>query len=676
MPKAVSTLEMLDAAYRTSPEALLRYFAGRRHMASLDRPRGAARHVAAANRTVRHIFTFNNETRHLPADFDWLINPSADREWHILLHKFYYLRELGLAYDYTGDEIYARTWVALISSWIASVPAGFIDTQVTGRRLQQWLQSFHYFVPGAPADVVTPAFLLAFLRAVDEQTAYLCAHLTEEGNHRTIELYGIFLVAVTFPELQRANAYLAFAQEELARNLRADFLPDGVHRELSTDYHHIVLKNFLRIRELAQRHGVSLPPDYDQRLQRAIDFSLHVHKPDGAIPAINDGDVNDYRSLLKKSLRMLPNEQVRFVITEGQAGRAPARRSRLFPDSGYFILRSDWRQQPFRDARYLFFDCASLGFGSHGHYDLLNIEFAAYGHALIVDPGRFTYHENGEDGVNWRRRFKSTAYHNTVVIDGKDQCEYHIGRPEVQKPRAEVLRFESGDGFDVAQGRATSPNYAVAHERSVLFLPDDYCLIIDRLEGPGPHTYDQYFHLHPRALGRTSLERARTTTRLLSPNLAIAQPHGATAVLQEGFVSAEYGRKQAAPVLRLSLRDALGTGVVLPSLLYPYAASCPDIDMQPITVRRNGRPCAPVCCSGLRIAIRAAERRWTDYVCVAHEQAAGVYQLDDIAFDGALLWLRIDEAGQVVGMHGVEVQWARYRNQCLSCQNGIAGPRS
>ena len=25
------------------------------------------------------------------------------------------------------------------------------------------------------------------------------------------------------------------------------------------------------------------------------------------------------------------------------------------------------------------------GFGSHGHYDLLNFEAAAYGHSLIVD---------------------------------------------------------------------------------------------------------------------------------------------------------------------------------------------------------------------------------------------------------------------------------------------------
>jgi hypothetical protein len=121
------------------------------------------------------------------------------------------------------------------------------------------------------------------------------------------------------------------------------------------------------------------------------------------------------------------------------ARNPPVQRSRLFADSGYCILRSDWTERPYADGRYLFFDCGELGFGSHGHYDLLNFEMAAFGRSLIVDPGRYTYHEHESDGINWRHAFKGTAAHNTVMIDGKDQMTYQCHEPVGPQPRASVL---------------------------------------------------------------------------------------------------------------------------------------------------------------------------------------------------------------------------------------------
>ncbi len=53
-------------------------------------------------------FEFNGETHALPDPIDWLANPSADVEWHILLHKFYYAAGLGQAFRRSGDARYAR----------------------------------------------------------------------------------------------------------------------------------------------------------------------------------------------------------------------------------------------------------------------------------------------------------------------------------------------------------------------------------------------------------------------------------------------------------------------------------------------------------------------------------------------------------------------------------------
>ena len=484
---------------------LLAYFKNRTLAKHYSLTKGAAKHVLTAETILLNEFTFNNEKHQLGVGFDWQKNPSKDLEWLILLHKFYYLKDLAGAYDYTKDEKYAEKWLDLIDTWISQVPDGFIDSQVTGRRLQQWLLSYHTFVTQWQSPSIAPKFFERFMRSITSQTYYLCGHLTPEGNHRTLELYAIFLVAVTFPELRLAQWFLDFSKQELIKNIKRDLLADGVHRELSTDYHHTVLKNYLRFRNLALANNIVLPDDCETLLKKALEFSCYVHKPDGIIPAINDGDCNSYLPLLKKANGYYPDAFLQFVLSKGEEGNAPEQRSRGFTESGYYILRSAWQSKPYEEAHYLFFDCAPLGFGSHGHYDALNIEVAAFGQSLIVDPGRFTYSEISADGINWRKYFKGTSAHNTVVVDGLDQMPYRCERPIAPEPQTKLLQFVSTTGFDFLQGQVASHQYPVVHERSIFFLLPEYWIISDRLLAEDKHQYDLHFHLASRAQDQTSV---------------------------------------------------------------------------------------------------------------------------------------------------------------------------
>ena len=522
-------------------------------------------------------FAFNGEHHHLPEPLDWLTNPSRDVEWHILLHKFYYAPGLGQAWQRSGDARYLRRWQQLLEGWMASTPVGFIAADVTGRRVQNWIYSLQAFVfdGGAPMD---GAFLRRVIESLHAQVEFLCTHLTPKRNHRTLELMAIMLAGVALPELAHARHWREFALAETVANLQADLLPDGVHCELSTDYHHLALRNWLQVRELAARNGLPVPVAMDAALQRGFEFSLHVHQPSGLVPSLSDGDVHSYRPLLAQAAALYRRDDLLFVARGGAEGRAPARRVAHFPHAGYHVLRSDWRSAPgFEQAQHLVLDCGPLGEGNHGHFDALSFELAANGRALVVDPGRYTYSEAGD--VNWRVHFRSTAAHNTVCVDGQSQTRYEprpvkgVSRHAAGQvrhrvagpaPATRLLDAAESPQLDLLHGRAVSAEVDVVHERVVVFIDQRFWIVSDSLRSPSPHHYAMRLQLAAAAQGRCTLQHGL----LHSPDLqvAVAAAPGQTCVLEDAWVSTRYGHKDPAPRLCCGV---LGGDVDFDAVLLP-----------------------------------------------------------------------------------------------------------
>src|SRR5204863_5981923 len=280
-----------------------------------------------------------------------------------------------------------------------------------------------------------------------------------------------------------------------------DILPDGVHRERSTHYHHLALRTFLGARENARRFGLAFPGTFDTRLELACEFALHSHRPDGAIPALSDSDTGNYAGLVALAADLLQRPDLLYSATAGDRGVAPKHRYVCFPQGGYFIQRSGWGNGPasFPQQRFLIFDCGPLGDGGHGHYDLLSVEIAAQGRPLIVDPGRYTY---SEEPPNWRRWFRGTAAHNTVCVDRLDHTSYQRTRPSGPVAEGTFMGRFTAPGFDLMTGEARSPEYDAVHTRSVVFVADEYWIIADELRGSGPHHYDLRFHLAADAEGQ------------------------------------------------------------------------------------------------------------------------------------------------------------------------------
>lgn len=509
----------------------------------------AYRDLAVALAVCAGRYTHAGVTLELGPEPDWTGTAfPEDAEWRIEWSKFYYSLNLAHAYQQTGDARFPSAWEHLVRSWIRQVPVGSDTSDVSARRILNWIYAWDSFANASRFDDFSEAFEGEMFASLAAQVRHLRDHLTAERNHRTLELYALFVAALALPRLDESHALLDFAVAGLHHNLLTDVRPDGVQREHSTHYHMLVLRSFLGACENARRFGVAFPAGFDEHLQRACDFALHCRRPDGTIPALSDSDAGDYSDLLALAADLFDRPDYLYVATGGARGVAPEQSNVDFPDGGYFIQRSGWGTdtRTLRDARYLIFDAGALGDGGHGHYDALSVEIYAHGRALVVDPGRYTYSEHGE---NWRRWFKSTKAHNTVCVDGLDQTPYRCGKPKGPTARGRLLERLSAPSLDVLCGEVLSPAYEARHVRRVFFVANEYWLIVDELGGERPHRYDLRFHLAQEAWQKTRIESNGANNVVRSPGLALVfvAPHAPR--LEDGWVSPVYGVKHTAPVV-------------------------------------------------------------------------------------------------------------------------------
>jgi len=540
---------------------------------------------SVADAVVLGRFPIQGVTPDLGSTPDWLgAALPADKEWRLEWTKFYYGLDLAAAAEENGSTAYLRAWQRLVVSWIAQVPAGADPSDVIGRRVQNWIYAWSRFAERFDLESDAPGFTTTISTSLRDQVSHLEHHLTRERNHRTLELYALFIAALALPALDPGGRLLDFAVDALHGNLHEDVLPDGVQRERSTHYHHVVLRSFLGFRENARRFGLAVPPGFDDRLERACEFALHCHRPDGHIPALSDSDSGSYLDLLALAGDLLGRPDFTYVATRGRAGTAPATRHATFPLGGYFVQRSGWGSPrcSIADERYLIFDCGPLGDGGHGHYDALNVELAAGGGPLVVDPGRYTY---CDEAPHWRHWFKGTPAHNTVTVDRLDQTPYRRGRPKGAVAEARLLQRGTSAGLDVLWGEARSPAYPAIHRRRVVFVGDEYWLIEDELAANEPHRYELRFHLAPEAADGLVLRQLSGSIAAIGSRVAIIVAGGSLAATETGWISGEYGIKREAPVAVFTAESVARATFI--TLVAPRAAG--EREVPALTVRRTGQ---------------------------------------------------------------------------------------
>lgn len=248
------------------------------------------------------------------------------------------------------------------------------------------------------------------------------------------------------------------------------------------------------------------------------------------------------------------------------------------------------------DCAHVFVDCGEVGMhgrGGHGHSDITSLEVWLDGLNLITDCGAYLYTASRE----WRNRFRSTAFHNVVQVDGEELNRLvspdHLWQLR-DDARPQDVVWEWGGRADYFRG--SHNGYArldppVAVTREVLLAkegPD--VLVRDSIDGRGPHVLAWRFHLDPaldaEVCGRDVRLRGAGPGLGNDAWLQIVQAVPDLSVtVEESWVSPSYGVRVPAKVVEISARATLplvttfrfGFTVRTPAMLGSLTALLPGI---------------------------------------------------------------------------------------------------
>jgi uncharacterized heparinase superfamily protein len=366
---------------------------------------------------------------YFPQAVDWDFAPEKNRSWSWDLNRHRFFLTLGTAYHYTQDTVYLDRLIALWHNWMRHNPAGkgrnWQSPFEVAARLRNWVWA--YFLVAASPEA-SPLFLRWAWSGLSQHAAFLAGHLEYHwpNNHLLLEALSLCEFAVIFKGCGEER-YLPLASRVLEEQVQRQVLADGVHGELCPMYHEIAAHELNAFARLCRRLQHPLPATMEERIRAMRRFSVALRRSDGSFPLLGDSSCPDTCLRFDAgepggnlAYWLPPDENLPAVTTPSPLFLD------LFTEAGYGIMRNSVTDTHLTFDFGPFSRCAAA---NHGHADALSFELHAASRPWIVDSGFFY---PWKDAAVWGSYFRSTAAHNTLLIDGKEQSElsqhWDIGR--------------------------------------------------------------------------------------------------------------------------------------------------------------------------------------------------------------------------------------------------------
>jgi Heparinase II/III-like protein/Heparinase II/III N-terminus len=470
--------------------------------------------------------------------------------WELNRHQ--YLVAMAQAWRFSGRSEFVDGIEALLCSWYAANPPwsgiNWCSALEVAFRAWSWIWVWHL-----AGEALSPAARRDLLRSLYRHGYHLEHNLSyyfSPNTHLLGEAVVLDALGRLFPEFPHAARWRDLGTSVVEKHLESQVQNDGSYFEQSTYYHVYALDMFLA-------HYLIAREPIPEKVARMAEFMHALLGPQREIAYLGDDDGGRFfhpygpgsqygRATLATCAVLFQRpewsgtaadleQQAAWWIGESAlenaaCGAPPA--TAFFPDTGLWIVT--------RGNLHLVADAGPFGRGSggHSHSDTLSLVLRIGSEELLIDCGTYSY--LGDPAA--RERFRSSAAHNTIRAGGFDQATPAGPFRWTDKPTVRVIERSE----HVLEAECVARTFT--HRRR-FELETDCLVITDSIQGPPP--FEQFWHFGVN----TELVEPGKYRVGSSAELAIAP--GSAAQLESGWRSKTYGRKDATPVLRVTLA---GTG--------------------------------------------------------------------------------------------------------------------
>jgi hypothetical protein len=427
-------------------------------------------------------------------------------------------------------------------------------------------------------------WVVDLLGALQSQLQHISRHLSRyfsPNTHLLGEGLALYVAGRAVPELRHADKWERLGRDVLTREARAQVHPDGGHAEQSLHYHLYALDFYLLALVVARRTGDPSANLFAEVASRMARFCRAMTDQTGRLPTIGDDDGGalfpicgrapyDAGPTLSLAANLLTDPSLavgalREEVVWMMAGRdggiaAPVPDSLepgslLFPDTGYIVIRS-----PHGHA---IVDCGRHGFlnGGHAHADALSMTLSVNGRPLLIDPGTATYVMD----ASLRDQLRSTAMHNTLVVNGRSQSIPAGPFQWRTRTDARLVDRKSSASFDYVE--LEHLGYSPLVHRRMIVRIDEVWVVADLLSGDGYAAVEAHWHLDPAWALRPAdtpsayvAEAAADSVLIASTSAESAQFFGDAGGL--GWSAPVYGNLAPSPTIRFARSGALPISLV------------------------------------------------------------------------------------------------------------------
>jgi len=485
-----------------------------------------------AENIYRHTYDLlGSGRRDLGGSVNWCIDIATGRKWPLLhythcpleyndgsdiirvweLSRFQWGPTLGKAFWLTGNIKYLKEFFSQINSWKRRNPYEFgpnwMSSQDVSIRSINWILTLCFFneYRQETEDAWLKIILSLYSHGIYiERNLHLeyTDNIKTTGTHYLSGILGLLYLGLLFHHTPKGKYWLELSVSELISEIEDQTYCDGGDYESSIAcYHRFALEHFISAWVLFSLNRINSPTQSIERLEKMIEYVAGYTRPDGKAPQI--GDTNDGRVLILSNYSKWEKNDHRYllqigsvlfgrkdfsIVSRGSAeeafwllkrlqrfsqqpfpsyfnGKKNFQESISFPETGFYFMK--------KGGAYLGISSNHVGKngkGNHKHNDIFSFELMVGNEAFLVDPGSYVYTSDREA----RNLFRSTRYHNTLVIDHQEINSFnpeHLFRM-TENAFPKVTKWEVNEGYDYFEGhhygyiKLTHP---VVHERKIFF---------------------------------------------------------------------------------------------------------------------------------------------------------------------------------------------------------------